>query len=239
MIDYESVVPLYRQVSDSLQEDIASGVYEAGTRLPTEGELSECYRVSRITVRRAVEELCNQGLIEKKQGKGTFVRSPKFYKNLGGRTISFTEMCQANGMKASAQLLSARVVTLEEKQVMEMLKLPKGVQVVEIVRLRFADAKPIAIETNCFPMDYAYLLNVDLNHDSMYRYLREEKKINIFPGKLVLRIAMTNAKESRLLEVKRNTPMICSIGYAMTDGNKVLHTIQNIGYGENFDFIVR
>lgn len=77
-----SIVPLYAQIVEQLQRDIQSGLYSQTGRLPTEGELSNQYNVSRITIRRAVDELVSQGLVEKKQGKGTFLCSPKFTRGL-------------------------------------------------------------------------------------------------------------------------------------------------------------
>ena len=66
-----SIVPLYVQVVECLKRDIENGVYNATGRIPTEAELAEQYKVSRITIRRAVDDLVSQGLVEKKQGKGT------------------------------------------------------------------------------------------------------------------------------------------------------------------------
>ena len=72
-----SLIPLYRQVMDSLSADIENGTYPVGTRIPSETELSDIYDVSRITVRRAVTELSSEGILTKKQGKGTFVNAPR------------------------------------------------------------------------------------------------------------------------------------------------------------------
>ncbi len=238
-IEYDSVIPLYQQIIDAVKKDITTGVYKSGEKLPIESKLSEIYSVSRITIRRAIDELCSQGLVEKKQGKGTFVCTKTIYKSLNTEKISFTELCIANGMKASSKLLSAKVVCPKDHTVLAELGLKPGEQAVEIVRLRYANERPIVIETNVFPMEYAFLLNVNLDHDSLYRYLREEKKVNILPGKLSLRIVRTNAKQSKMLEVPRNTPVLNTFGYALTENGKVLHTIQNVGYGEDFDLVIR
>ena len=77
-----SIVPLYVQVVECLKRDIENGVYNATGRIPTEAELAEQYKVSRITIRRAVDDLVSQGLVEKKQGKGTFICRQKFAKDI-------------------------------------------------------------------------------------------------------------------------------------------------------------
>ncbi|MEE1274075.1 MAG: GntR family transcriptional regulator [Olegusella sp.] len=72
-LDEESLTPLYQQVMEKIKRGIESGAYATGEKIPSEAELSEMYSVSRITVRRAVEELVEQGLLTKRQGKGTYV----------------------------------------------------------------------------------------------------------------------------------------------------------------------
>lgn len=93
-----SIVPLYVQVVECLKRDIENGVYNATGRIPTEAELAEQYKVSRITIRRAVDDLVSQGLVEKKQGKGTFICRQKFAKDIKNLQ-SFSEMCHHMNMK--------------------------------------------------------------------------------------------------------------------------------------------
>ena len=64
-------IPLYQQMMEDIKRDIEEGTYQPAQKIPTEPELSKLYHVSRITVRRAVDELCIQGYLVKKQGKGT------------------------------------------------------------------------------------------------------------------------------------------------------------------------
>lgn len=76
MLEQNIIKPLYQQLMDAIIENIKNGTYKAGDKLPTETELEATYNVSRITVRRAVKELCDKNILEKKQGKGTFVLDP-------------------------------------------------------------------------------------------------------------------------------------------------------------------
>ena len=70
----DSATPLYQQVANDLHEAIVNDVYHVGARVPTETELSRLYDVSRITIRKAIEMLVEEGLLAKRQGKGTFVQ---------------------------------------------------------------------------------------------------------------------------------------------------------------------
>lgn len=78
-LDYNSSIPLYAQIVTKLQQDIESGMFSKTGRLPTEGELADQYQVSRITIRRAVDELVLQKLVEKNREKVHFSAPQKWY----------------------------------------------------------------------------------------------------------------------------------------------------------------
>ncbi len=239
MLNHDSIIPLYEQIIQTIKEDIQSGKFALQKKMPTEEELSKQYSVSRITIRRAVSELVKQGLVEKKQGKGTFVCAPKMHKAFNHPGMSFTEICAANGVKASAKILIAGISVPENPQVSAWLGIALGESAVRIKRLRYAGARPMVIEDNYFPMEYAYLLGIDLENDSLYRYLREEKHIEIMAGELTLRLVRADLKASKLLEVPRGTPMLRIDSCTCKGNGDILHTCHQMGYGEDFDFIVR
>ena len=97
-LNQSSGTPLYKQLKDLLRAFIASASTPANERLPSEKELSERYEVSRITVRKAIEELEKEGYLVKVQGRGTFTRKPKLGRDLH-ELLSFTRTCQIMGMK--------------------------------------------------------------------------------------------------------------------------------------------
>ena len=89
----DSAIPLYQQIAYDLRDAIVSDVYHVGARIPTEPELSRLYKVSRITVRKAMEILVQEGYLVKRQGKGTFVRegqiAPTVHPNRRGNLLIF------------------------------------------------------------------------------------------------------------------------------------------------------
>ena len=109
-----SIVPLYAQIVESLKRDIENGVYNATERIPAEAELAKQYNVSRITVRRAVDDLVSQYLVEKKQGKGTFICRQKFAKDIK-ISRAFSEMCRHMNMKPGGQMLENKLVLADDK----------------------------------------------------------------------------------------------------------------------------
>ena len=238
-LNHNSIVPLYAQIVEQLRRDIESGLFNETGRLPTEGELSDQYHVSRITIRRAVDELVGQGMVEKKQGKGTFICAPKITRRLDSEPISFTEMCQANGLVARAKILEAGITTPDSASIREMLDLKEGEPAVRIRRLRYAGDQPLVLEDNFYPLEYSYLLSIDLENGSTYDYLRQQKGIELRATTMRLRIVRADAKLAKLLQVSRNTPQLEMRGRVVRQDGQTVHSSYQVGYGETFEFVVR
>lgn len=238
-MDYNSSVPLYAQIVEKLQQEIEKGMFSRTGRLPTEEDLAKKYQVSRITIRRAVDELVNQKLVEKKQGKGTFLCAPKMTRRVDSGPISFSEMCAANGLVAYAKILEAGIVTPDSPEIRKILGLSEGSSAVRIRRLRYAGEKPLVLEDNFYPQEYACLLSIDLEKDSTYRYLREERGIELQRTSMRLSIVRADSEVARLLQVPQNTPQLEIKGRVIRLGGQTVHSSYQIGYGENFEFIIR
>ena len=104
----DSSVPLYYQLANILRENIMSGRYAIGHKLPTEAELVKQYSVSRATVRGALQSLKDEGLIRREAGRGTFVSSlPEF---TGTLKMDGT----LNGLIAMGLATSPKLVDLQE-----------------------------------------------------------------------------------------------------------------------------
>ena len=100
-----SQLPLYQQLLEDIKADINDGKYSTGDKIPSELELADVYGVSRITVRRAVAELCNEGYLVKRQGKGTFVDLPKINRKIpqDAKVLSFSKACAMRGAETLLQ----------------------------------------------------------------------------------------------------------------------------------------
>ena len=155
--------PLYQQIYDEIKDAIEKGVYAPKERIPSELELAEQYEVSRITVRRAVEELCSDGYLVKQQGRGTFVSTPHINRQFHASTLqTFTALCAGNGMKAGAHVIDRQIVPARQNE-MEFFGLQKDALLLHIKRVRTADGEPIFEENIFVPFDaYRELLTADL-----------------------------------------------------------------------------
>lgn len=154
-LEKKSQSPLYQQLMHRLKNDISAGVYPAGARIPSEQLLCETYGVSRVTVRKAILDLVQEGLLVRRQGKGTFVAGERLRRDLRHVT-SFTEACAQRGHQVETRLISAQLVDPSAEDA-QQLDIPKGRQIFEIARLRLSDGEPVMLEINRFPEEYQYL----------------------------------------------------------------------------------
>jgi len=115
--------PLYERVESVLAGDIADGSLSPETQLPTEEGLIERFKVSRTTVRKAIQNLTERGLVEVRRGKGTFVTQPKITQELT-ELSGFVEDMQALGRRPSARLLDKRIVAADEAVAHHLALLP-------------------------------------------------------------------------------------------------------------------
>ena len=196
--------PLYRQLANMLEEKITLGELKPGDQIMTEAELSEFYQVSRITVRKGIELLVDQGVLVKRPGIGTFISERKIQRNMSG-ILGFTANCEQMGKKSSSILLAAELVPASVVDI-EHLKLRQNSSIIRILRLRLCDGVPGISEENRFPQEYAFLLAEDLC-GSLYSLLAG-RGIKIMSGKMDIDICSLTEKEAGLLESEQGKPML-------------------------------
>ena len=228
----ESASPLYSQLMHRISSDIEKGNYPVGSRIPPEHELEEIYKVSRVTVRRALAELTEAGLLERKQGKGTFVSVPKIRQDLKS-VHSFHDACRLNRRVPGTQVVHVREVAADPLDV-EELNLREGERVVEIVRIRLADGIPIVLENNHFSLAYAYLENEDLA-GSLYTILRD---YGAEPRNAVHDISMIYATEQQAepLGIHGGDPLMRLHEVVYDQKGRPLHTSTQLIRGDQFVF---
>lgn len=207
MLNARDPIPLYYQVSEELKARIEAGVYGVGDRIPPEPELKQLFKVSRATVRSAIQLLVSQGLLVKRPGKGTFVQAAKVTQHLNVIT-SWTETMLARGVK-----VETRDVRLEEKVpppwVAEALHLKPGETAVEVYRLRFANDEPVSIMTNyLIPSIGKRLMSIGMVDESLYRILEGELGVTLATAHEVVRAVAATTEQAKCLGVRRGFPLI-------------------------------
>ena len=224
--------PLYHQLMQRISDDIEKGTYPIGSRIPPEHELEETYQVSRVTVRRALSELTAEGLLERKQGKGTFVSAPRISQDL--KSIhSFHDSCRQNGVRPTTRVIHVMEVPADSADITD-LSVREGDRVVETLRVRSADGEPVVLEKNHFSMGYAYLENENLN-GSLYNVLRD---YGVEPRQATHDISLSYATEAqaKLLNVAPGSPLMRLREVVYDQRGRVLHNSVQLIRGERFVF---
>lgn len=197
--------PRYAQVAATLRQEI-EGVLKPGDILPAEPELEVRFGVSRITVRRAMQQLEMEGLVIRQQGRGTFVRKPPITQNLA-ELLSWTSSMRRMGLEP--QTLRSEIELIEPPvDTAAKLDLSPGQLVVRISRVRGADDEPICLMTNYVPAQLApNLASEGLKDDSVYATLIAN---GFFPTRVedIVEARTAEPWEADLLQVPARAPLL-------------------------------
>ena len=145
----QEALPLYLQIADELRQNIQESLFRVGDRLPTEAELSERFGVNRHTLRRAMEVLRQEGIVDVERGRGTFVVSAPITVPIG-RRVRFNESLKAQSLQPQSQVLQVTEITADH-QLAKQLEVSVGEPVVLYERLTLTDEVPLSIASSYFP----------------------------------------------------------------------------------------
>lgn len=164
MINKKSQIPVYIQLKDIILSKIESGVWVEGQCISSERELVESYGVSRMTIRQALGELVQDGILTKKKGIGTFVCKPKFtQKNI----MSFSEIIEKSGRQLENVILDFEIIKTPE----EIQSIFEDEALFKINRNRVVDGEIIANELIYMPKNLGDLLSKEDLSGSIYKFL--------------------------------------------------------------------
>src|SRR5580700_3033893 len=209
---------VHGQIEDWLADAIAAGQLAPGDRLPAEHDLAAWLGVSRMTLRHALGELSQRGLVTRTVGRGggTFVAEAKFEQDLT-TLAGFSEQLRRHGKVASARVLAATRIPASPAAA-AALELPEGAAVHDVRRIRLADGRPIVIEHSQFPADlFPDLLDCRLD-GSLYELLADNYGQRPHRARESLEPVVAGVREAEALEVEEGAPLMLveRTAYSMT-----------------------
>ena len=142
--------PLYKQLSDLLRRQIEEGKIKQDHPIPSERSLCEKFKISRITVRQAISEMINEGILYRKQGKGTYVAKRKVTQGLA-RIVNFTRTVLDLGMKPLTKILGNEIFPVDF-QIAKILDIPVTSQILKLSFLGMGDEEPLVLYESYFPL---------------------------------------------------------------------------------------
>jgi GntR family transcriptional regulator len=197
---------LVEQVRDSLLGDLTSGKLEPGAKLANENDLAERFGVSRSTIREAVGGLMDAGYLARRHGSGTYVTATPRTRHPLETTVSYTAMIRDSGHKPAETVVSKSVHEPDHGE-RALLGLVEGEPVIDVERVRFAGKRPVIYSRDRIPAALLGDYSEDALDESLYAILaRAGHPVASATAHLIPTLA--NAKLSRLLTVKRGTPLL-------------------------------
>jgi len=230
-LDETSSLPLYQQLQRALRQAIESRVLGPDDALPPERDLASDFSVSRITVRKAIKGLVNEGMLVRRQGSGTFVRA-RVEKNFSKLT-SFSEDMRARGRNPRSVWLRKYAGTVSPEEALTLRASP-GTPVYRFHRIRFADDAPMALEyatvlASCLP-------SVDAVESSLYVAL---ERAGNRPVRALqrLRAVLFSAEQAKLLQAKERDAGLLVERVGFLDDGRAAEFTQSYFRGDIYDFV--
>lgn len=198
--------PLWHQVEEALRAAVADGSLPVGTKLPSEGRLSELLGVSRITTRHALANLETQGIVRRDHGLGTFIRSPRLTAGQRGLT-SLSQELTALGLVAQTRLLELEQVAASD-EIASGLEIDPATLVWRVHRLRLAGGEEIGVQTAFLRTDRVPTLDVDaLDGSSLYEVLHRDAGIEPLVATETYRVGAAGAADAETLKIAAGDPV--------------------------------
>ena len=234
----EQDAPLYSRVERVLAGEIAGGALKPGDQLPTEDSLIARFEVSRITVRRAIQNLVGRGLVEIRRGKGTFVAAPRITQELTELT-GFVEDMRALGRKPTARVIGKEIVTANTA-VANQLALTKGERVVRIRRVRLADGIPLSFDETWLPLEIGKkIISNNLKVEPVFSLLERKYGVPLIEAEYKLEAVAAEADVAAALHVKRGSPIFRIERTSYSTGNRPVDYETLYYRGDLVSFVTR
>ncbi|WP_312382749.1 GntR family transcriptional regulator [Atlantibacter subterraneus] len=213
---------LYVKILNDLKEKINTGVYDIGCALPTEKQLIKDYAVSRITIRKAVEELVKLNLVEKRRGSGTYVLGKQYSHELRG-LAGTSEILEVCNKIVKYRVFQFSLVT-DNAIVRKMLGMREDEPLYYIRRVKYVDENPHIVEDSYMPVSLFPDLNIATLEKSKFAYVEREKGMSVQGSRQEFTAVEPDSEIMKMLNMEKNHPVLN------------LRSISNLLDGRRFDY---
>ncbi|TPG49476.1 GntR family transcriptional regulator [Sphingomonas glacialis] len=223
--------PLYLQLARSLREHISSGGIDPGSALPSERDLSEMAKLSRVTVRKGIEQLVGEGVLFRKQGSGTFV-APRI-EAAGSRLSSFSDETRARGEAPGVVWINKTYAQPTEEEAVA-LQISPTARVARLGRVRLAGGEPLAIEHAIIPAEF--LPDLDTLGDSLYQAL-DAHGFRPTAGTQRVRASLATPTEAGILSVRQNSEVLRIERLTRIPDGRFVEFTRSVYRGDRYEFV--
>jgi GntR family transcriptional regulator len=223
--------PLYMQIARKLSDDVRNGRYQVDQALPSERTLSELLNVSRVTARKAIDQLVDQGLVVRRRGSGNYI-APRIEQPLSNLT-SFSEQLQQRGYTPKSRWLKRAIVTASADEQMSLALSPSS-KVARLERLRMADDVVMAYEVSVLPQHI--VPKPEAIGDSLYAFLESNGKA---PVRALQHIRAMNASAELAgqLDVPVGQAVLFITRIAYLESGEAVELTHSYCRSDHYDFV--
>ena len=236
MLNDNLPIALYQQLVREFTAKIRNNAWPVGCMLPGEMQLCREYNVSRSTVRQAMDVLVRNGLVTRKQGRGTFVAMPKLEQNLV-KFYSFSEEIKRMGYTPSSSIVSFRKLPADANMAARLSIEPNS-KIFSLRMLRLADGKPFALETSYIPAAlYPFMTEEMIREKGLYQTMRQNSSFQPDTAVETFQAILISKADAKLLNVDRPAPGLSVSRVTSSDG-VIVEICESIVLGDRYQYTV-
>jgi GntR family transcriptional regulator len=229
MLNKNDVLPLYVQLKRLLREEILTGLYKDGDIIPSEIQMSQKYGITRTTVRRAIADLVNDGLLSQVHGKGTYVCLKEIRYNIwnfGG----FTDYITKKDEKPHSIVINKEIIEFGNRK---YLVIQRGRGVIKGNDLIF-----LTMDTSKIPLDiFPGLEDYDFSINSIYQVMRTVYGVYPKRAELSMNSVISDSLMRKTFGLKKDMPLLLAMGNVHDNANRIIENV-SVVYGPNIEFKV-
>jgi GntR family transcriptional regulator len=223
--------PIYMKLATRLRNEIVAGKIDAGDALPSERDLCDIMGASRVTIRKAIELLIEEGLLSRRQGSGTYVSQR--IQAPGSYLSSFSDDAKARG-ETSETVWITKIIDVASDEEARLLEIPAGSNVARLSRVRMAGGEPLAIENAVIPE--MMLPDINTLENSLYHALDAQGNRPI-SGQQKIRAALAGPSESGLLSIAEGTEILRIERLTRRADGRPVELTRSTYRGERYEFV--
>jgi GntR family transcriptional regulator len=229
-------VTIRLQISDALRRRIESGELPAQSAIPSERELAQQLGVSRMTVRAAIDDLVDEGLLIRRQGRKTIVADEKINRAAG--FTSFSEEMRLRGWQPHSQVRQATTI-LADVAIAAQLNVPVGARVILVERLRFADDEPLAHEfVHLAHSRFPGLLAMDLANASLYDLLESNFGVRPVYAEESVEAVLMSLQEAELFGLEPGAPSLLTRRITRDEDDNIIEAATTLYRGDRYRMVL-
>ncbi len=237
-LDLKSALPLYYQLKEQIKARIAENKWKPGQMIPSENEMAEMFGISPGTVKKAFAELCNEGLLYRQRGKGTFVSKPDFRRSFF-RFFRYGLGENEEGITPGSRVLASEISS-PPPTARQHLKLSKEEKVVHIKRVRTLMDVPLMIEDLYLPCSlFPDFETIDISNKLIYPIYDEKYGTPIIWAEEFLEPRVADRAVAEALEIQSGDPVIFVERIAYTYGDRPVEFRAGFGRGDRFRYHIQ